>query len=200
MVGGTGTFAYTGTPSGSIAVNNGTITQNVAPGAYSSVEGAATGWDLTSIACDDSNSTGSVSTRTASFNVEAGETVTCTFTNTKLGKVIVKKLMVGGTDTFSYTGTPAGDISVNEGTISADVAPGQYLSTEAAKAGWDLTAIACDDANSTGSLANRRATFNVAAGETVTCTFTNTKLGKVIVKKLMVGGTDTFSYTGTPRR
>ena len=198
MVGGTGTFAYTGTPSGSIAVNNGTITQNVAPGAYSSVEGAATGWDLTSIACDDSNSTGSVSTRTASFNVEAGETVTCTFTNTKLGKVIVKKLMVGGTDTFSYTGTPAGDISVNEGTISADVAPGQYLSTEAAKAGWDLTAIACDDANSTGSLANRRATFNVAAGETVTCTFTNTKLGKVIVKKLMVGGTDTFSYTGTP--
>ena len=197
MVGGTGTFSYTGTPSGSIAVNNGTITQNVAPGAYSSVEGAATGWDLTSIACDDSNSTGSVSTRTASFNVEAGETVTCTFTNTKLGKVIVKKLMVGDTDTFSYTGTPAGDISVNEGTISADVAPGQYLSTEAAKAGWDLTAIACDDANSTVSLANRRATFNVAAGETVTCTFTNEKDANIVVQKQTDpdGSTQLFTFT-----
>ena len=33
----------------------------------------------------------------------------------------------------------AGTIAVNNGTISADVAPGQYVSTEGAKAGWDLT-------------------------------------------------------------
>ena len=41
--------------------------------------------------------------------------VTCTFTNTKAGKVIVKKVMEGGTDTFSFTGTPAGSISTNNG-------------------------------------------------------------------------------------
>ena len=198
MVGGTDSFSYTGTPAGSIAVNNGTITQAVAPGQYVSTEVAKAGWDLSSIVCDDANSSGSTGARAATFNVEAGETVTCTFTNTKLGKVIVKKVMVGGTDTFSYTGTPSGDISVNEGTISADVAPGQHVSTESAKAGWDLTGVVCDDANSTGSVANRQATFNVAAGETVTCTFTNRKQGQVIVKKVMVGGTDTFSYTGTP--
>ncbi|MBM2821796.1 MAG: hypothetical protein HW413_542 [Thermoleophilia bacterium] len=198
MVGGTDTFSYTGTPSGSISVNNGTISASVAPGAYSSVEDAKAGWSLTSVVCDDGNSSGSVGTRTASFNVEAGETVTCTFTNTKQGQVVVKKVMVGGTDTFDYTGTPAGTISVNNGTISANVGPGQYVSTEAAKAGWDLTAVSCDDGNSSGSVANRQATFNVEAGETVTCTFTNTKRGQVIVKKVMVGGTDTFNYTGTP--
>ena len=198
MVGGTDSFSYTGTPSGAIAVNNGTISQAVAPGQYTSTEAAKAGWDLTALSCDDANSTGSLANRQATFNVEAGETVTCTFTNSKQGQVIVKKVMVGGTDSFSYTGTPSGAIAVNNGTISQAVAPGQYTSTEAAKAGWDLTALSCDDANSTGSLANRQATFNVEAGETVTCTFTNSKQGQVIVKKVMVGGTDSFSYTGTP--
>ena len=93
--------------------------------------------------------------------------------------------MQGGTDSFGYTGTPNGTIAVNNGTISADVAPGQYASTEGSKAGWDLTAVACDDANSTGSVANRQATFNVEAGETVTCTFTNRKQGSITVKKIM---------------
>ena len=198
MVGGTDSFSYTGTPSGAIAVNNGTISQAVAPGQYTSTEAAKAGWDLTALSCDDANSTGSLANRQATFNVEAGETVTCTFTNSMQGQVIVKKVMVGGTDSFSYTGTPSGAIAVNNGTISQAVAPGQYTSTEAAKAGWDLTALSCDDANSTGSLANRQATFNVEAGETVTCTFTNSKQGQVIVKKVMVGGTDSFSYTGTP--
>ena len=188
----------TGTPSGAIAVNNGTISQAVAPGQYTSTEAAKAGWDLTALSCDDANSTGSLANRQATFNVEAGESVTYTFTNSKQGQVIVKKVMVGGTDSFSYTGTPSGAIAVNNGTISQAVAPGQYTSTEAAKAGWDLTALSCDDANSTGSLANRQATFNVEAGESVTCTFTNSKQGQVIVKKVMVGGTDSFSYTGTP--
>ena len=198
MVGGTDSFSYTGTPSGAIAVNNGTISANVIPGQYVSTESAKTGWDLTSLTCDDTDSTGSVANRQATFNVAAGETVTCTFTNTKRGTVIVKKVMQGGTDSFGYTGTPNGTIAVNNGTISADVAPGQYASTEGSKAGWDLTAVVCDDGNSTGSVANRQATFNVEAGETVTCTFTNRKQGSITVKKIMVGGTDTFSYSGTP--
>ena len=114
--------------------------------------------------------------------------------------MIVKKVMVGGTDTFSYTGTPAGDISSDNGTIAADVAPGQYTSTESAKAGWDLTALTCDDANSTGSVANRQATFNVAAGETVTCTFTNRKQGTVIVKKSRWSAARIRSRTRARRR
>ena len=88
MVGGEDDFNFTGDVAGTISTNNGTLTtNNVLPGTHSSVEGEKSGWDLTSITCNDTTnggtaSTGDVPTRTATFNVHAGETVTCTFTNT----------------------------------------------------------------------------------------------------------------------
>lgn len=54
--------------------------------------------------------------------------------------------------------------------------PGTYTVDELAAAGYDLTGVACDDSDSTGSTADRRATFRIAAAEQVTCTFTNKKL------------------------
>ena len=53
--------------------------------------------------------------------------------------------------------------------------------TELAEAGWDLDSIECSDGNSTGTGAV--ATYEVAAGETVTCTFHNVKRGEVRVIK-----------------
>src|SRR5947207_9821933 len=102
MVGGTDSFSYTGSANGTISSNNVSIMVNVAVGQYTSVEGAKTGWDLTSISCDDANSTGSTGTRTATFNVEAGETVTCTFTNTKLATIILVKNTVGDRKSVVY--------------------------------------------------------------------------------------------------
>jgi uncharacterized repeat protein (TIGR01451 family) len=183
MNGGTDTFEFTGTPAGSISVDGGTISTDVAPGQYTSTELPTAGWNLGSISCDDENSSGSISQRTATFRVEEGETVTCTFRNRKRSMVIVKKVMVGGTDTFEFTGTPEGAISASGGTISADVSAGTYTSTEAAKNGWALTSIACDDANSTGDVATRTATFRASPGETVTCTFTNERRGSIVVEK-----------------
>ncbi|HSF61943.1 MAG TPA: hypothetical protein VLA69_09630 [Gaiellaceae bacterium] len=184
MNGGTDTFEFTGTPAGSISEDGGTISADVAPGQYTSTELPKAGWNLGSISCDDENSSGSISQRTATFNVEEGETVTCTFRNRKRSMVIVEKVMKGGTDTFEFTGTPAGSISEDGGTISADVSPGTYVSTEAAKEGWALTSIVCDDANSTGDVATRTATFMASPGETVTCTFTNERrVGSIVVEK-----------------
>jgi hypothetical protein len=62
------------------------------------------------------------------------------------------------------------------GTQSFDLPPGNYTVQEPAAAGYDLTGIACNDSDSTGSTADRQANFRVAAGEHVTCTFTNKKL------------------------
>ena len=162
------------------------------PGTYNASETVPDGWSLTSATCNDGSQPNAIA-------LGAGETVTCTFTNTKTAKVIVKKVMVGGTETFDFTGTPSGSISVNEGTIEANVAPGQqYVSTESIEPGWDLTSVTCNDGNSVGSVPNRTATFNVEAGETVTCTFTNTKQAKIIIEKQ----TDppdypmTFDFTG----
>jgi hypothetical protein len=56
------------------------------------------------------------------------------------------------------------------------VDPGTYQVTEATNPDHDLTAINCDDTDSTGSIGERRATIRVAEGESVRCTFVNTKL------------------------
>jgi uncharacterized repeat protein (TIGR01451 family) len=148
----------------------------VKPGTYSAGETVPAGWSMTAATCSDGSAPDAI-------DLGAGEIVTCTFTNTRQGQVIVRKVMVGGTDTFEFTGTPAGSISQSDGTITENVGPGQYVSTEGAKAGWALTSVSCDDENSTGSVANRQATFDVAAGEVVTCTFTNTKQGTIVVQK-----------------
>lgn len=169
-------FTFTGDAAGSIKDGGTIIVGDLKPGTYYSTEAVPGNFDLTDITCNDSNSTGDLATKKATFNLEAGETVTCTFTNTKQGTIIVKKIMVGGTDTFSYAGTPNGSIGVDGGTIQATVVPGQYISTETVPAGWDLTSVVCSDANSVGSVPNKNATFNAEAGEIVTCTFTNTKL------------------------
>ena len=197
MIGGTDTFAFTGHPAGSISVDNGTISETVVPGQYTSTETLKTGWDLNSVTCDDAGSTGSVANHNAVFNVAAGQTVTCTFTNTKEGQIIVKKHMIGGTDTFAFTGHPAGSISVDNGTISETVVPGQYTSTETLKTGWDLNSVSCDDSDSAGSVPNHNSVFNVAAGEIVTCTFTNTKQAHLRIDKVTNPSADPQSFNFT---
>src|SRR5207253_979994 len=67
------------------ALSNTRTFANVVPGAgYSLSETVPCGWDLTSSSCDDGSTISSI-------DVSAGETVTCTFTNEKRGKIIVIK-------------------------------------------------------------------------------------------------------------
>ena len=103
--------------------------------------------------------------------------------------------MAGGTADFSFTGTPNGTISTSGATISASVAPGQYVSTEVLVNGWVLSSVTCDDSDSVGSVANHNATFSVAAGENVTCTFTNTAQSTLIVAKVCAGEDDLLPFT-----
>ena len=53
------------------------------PGVYTVTETVPSGWDVTSIAPDDGNSTGDPGTTKATISLEAGETVIVTFTNTE---------------------------------------------------------------------------------------------------------------------
>jgi hypothetical protein len=54
---------------------------NVPAGTYSVTEGVLAGWTLTDVACGDLDSTGDPVARTANVHLQAGESVTCTFTN-----------------------------------------------------------------------------------------------------------------------
>lgn len=185
MVGGTDTFNFTGTPNGSISIDLGTIQTSVAPGQYVVTEGAVSGWDLNSIVCDDSNSTGNPVSRSATFNAEAGKTVTCTFTNTKRGHIIVDKVTLpsGDSMTFSFDaqGGTYADFFLTDAQVPNDqgLVPGTYSVTENAPTGWALTGLTCNDSNGSVDLATGKANINLEAGETVTCTYTNTKLGSI---------------------
>ncbi len=185
-------FSFSGDVSGSLTDGQ-TADAVVIPGTHSSTETVTSGWKLTDITCDDGNSSGDTGTGVATFNVEPGETVKCTFTNTKDGKIIIEKqtLPDGDLASFSFSGDVSGSLTDGQ-TADADVIPGPYSSTETVPTGWKLTDITCDDGNSSGDIGTGVATFNVEPGETVKCTFTNTKAATIIVKKLA------YLYDPTP--
>ena len=103
-------FTFTGSPTGTI-VDGQKLSQIVEPGRYTSTEIVPAGWDLTSIVCDDGNSSGDVDSATATFNAEAGEIVTCVFTNTEHDPSITVEKATNGQDADTPTGPsiPAGD-------------------------------------------------------------------------------------------
>jgi hypothetical protein len=77
-------FAFTGALSGSIG-DGGSIQTTVEPGAYEVRENPPFPWLVASITCDDGDSSGNVIDGNAviTFNVRAGESVTCVVTNRK---------------------------------------------------------------------------------------------------------------------
>jgi hypothetical protein len=152
------------------------------------------------LTCDDSNSTGSTTTRVATFIVAAGETVKCTYTNTKQPKLIIKKITSGaaggpfGFSTTASTGAPgdygldatlslttlgAGDAGSASATytLSVNAIGKTFTITESSVPnGWALTDVACNPAGATpGDPGGTKsvATPTITAGAVVTCTFTN---------------------------
>ena len=81
-----------------------------------------------------------LATGIATIDLDPGETVTCTYTNTKRGTINIVKNTVGGDDTFAFTDdiaddTPSSgfDVTTDAGTITEtfnNVVPGTYTITE----------------------------------------------------------------------
>ena len=145
------------------------------PGTYSVSEKVPAGWDLDDVGCSD----GSLASK---IELEAGETVTCTFTNVQRGKIIVKKVTdpKDSTQLFDFEASYDADGFQLQGggeNDSGALVPGDYSVSEKVPAGWDLDDVGCSD----GSLASK---IELQAGETVTCTFRNVQRGKIIVKKV----------------
>lgn len=143
---------------------------DLVPGTYSVDELTPSGWDETSAVCSDQSPVTAIS-------LQAGETVTCVFSNTQRGKIIVAKqtLPDGDSTTFDFTTSYDEDgfsLSDGQSNDSGYLIPGNYSVSENAETGWLLTSVVCSDKQDPASLA-------LSAGETITCTFTNTKLGSI---------------------
>jgi hypothetical protein len=154
------------------------------------------------------------------IDLAAGEDVTCTFTNTEQGSItIVKDTVPNSGQDFSYTATGAGvanfdldDDGTDANPLSDDrsftgLLPGIRTFTETQVAGWDLSNIVCTGATASTVLIGGDAAFNagdtavsvdLAPGEDVVCTFTNTEQGSItIIKDTVPNSGQDFSYTAT---
>jgi len=191
-VGPDGTFSFSG-PISSVTTtsNTGTVGLDVSPGTYPVGETVPAGWALTSASCDQGRTLPNVV-------INAGQTVTCTFNNTKLGKIVVTKqaLPDGSPQQFTFDGSWSGvgtDLTLSDGQSgdSGFIAPGTYSVAETnIPAGWDLSSATCSDGSPITAI-------SVAADETVTCTFTNTQRGTIVIVKNSGVAAGTFAFNQT---
>lgn len=164
---------------------------------YRVTEIVPSGWQLTTSACNNGDNP------TVDITVQSGQTITCTFTNTKLGTLIVRKVTNPDPDLTqsSFPFTTSGGLSpaafaLKNGEIQtfSNLTPGNgYKVSEQPPLGWQLSNVSCTNSR---TITNIR----IDPGETVTCTFTNvnTALGLSLTKSddnLTVAPGDQLIYT-----
>ncbi|MDO8614304.1 MAG: hypothetical protein Q7T33_01030 [Dehalococcoidia bacterium] len=204
------TFTFSGDAAGSISDGQQIVVNNLLPGTYTSTETVPLGWDLTSITCNDTNSSGTGST--ATFQLEAGETVKCTFLDTKRGNITITKNAIPDdpVQDFAFNCTPSiGTFTLDDDALPpfsnsqtfTNLLPTTYTCLEMGPpGGWVLTSLVCSDPSggTTTNLGTATASISLAPGETVSCTFTDTKDGTItIIKDADPDDAQDFSFSGT---
>ncbi|MFY3741414.1 MAG: Ca2+-binding RTX toxin-like protein [Candidatus Nitrosomirales archaeon] len=188
------------------------ITFILAPGKYNLTEQTIPAFNLTSIVCNDpdSGTTVNLATAKASIDLDAGETVKCTYTNDKNGKIIIEKNTVpNDAQDFNFTRSFGASFLLDDdpsnGTLSnsttfTNVPVGNHTVTEKLSQvpAYNLTSIVCTDPDN-GTKVNATtatATIDLDSGETVTCTYTNIRNGKIIIEKNTVpNDAQDFNFT-----
>ena len=176
-------FDFTGDITASLTDGVSSTPLDVPSGTYTVTENAIANWSLTSIACDDTDSTGDINTATATFNVAVGETITCVFTNTQSASLTLNKIVnntVGGGTAIASdwtleanTSGGAAELSGATGVSSSALIAGDYVLTETAgPVGYRLDSLVCD----VGFLDSGTSTLTLAPGDVSSCTFTNRDL------------------------
>ena len=219
-VGGTGTFDFTLTHGGAAVYPLDTAGANPAtkavtdlvPGSYSLAETGvdATQWVSGPIACyrNGANEPFTIGAA-ASIELASGDAIDCFATNTKRAVVTVQKSTIGGDGSFTFDlsgGTPnvTSPAMGNGGTYTwGSIAPGAQvtLSENAPNAdGFKLSGRDCALTSGPGSVAwttsgAAAVAITPAAGQHITCTFTNQKQGSLSVEKTSIGATGAFTVT-----
>ncbi|MFN2183651.1 MAG: hypothetical protein ACK2UU_06660 [Anaerolineae bacterium] len=211
-IGQAGVFTFTGVPTGTISVGATLVVTDLTPGTYTTTQVNPTpDFDVTAVECDDGDSPSPSSadavSRTAVLNLDPGETIRCIFTNTQRGALVVTSQVRpdGAVGSFLFTGVPSGTIPAEGTLVASDLTPGTYSTTERDPApDFDLTAVDCDDGSSatpsSGDAGSRTAVLNLDPGELITCVFTNTRRGTLIVASQVSpdGAEGSFLFTGVP--
>ncbi|MEM7118874.1 MAG: hypothetical protein AAF614_41035 [Chloroflexota bacterium] len=195
---GGSSFDYFGTL-GNFSLDDGQTEQanNLLPGAYEITQTVPPGWLLT-VSCVGGDST--PLTNGVQVQLDAGENVVCTFTNTDVGGsiTVVNETIPSGGTSFSYAGD-LGVFSLNDGETRADtdLYPGSYTVSQAVTAPWELS-IACVGGDFTVAASGNSVEIQLDANEDIVCTFTNTDVGGSITILNVADPVDStdFGYFG----
>lgn len=180
------------------------------------------GYDLTGVVGDfngdSARASTSVPNRTCSFTLQmiadSGGLFSCTFTNTQRGSITIIKnsipddeqdfLYVSDIANFSLDDDP-GDNTLSNTKPFTNVLPGTYFVREVLPVtGWAFTSLVCSSTNGASTfvkpfLGNPASVqIALAAGDSVVCTYTNTKQGRARLIKTVDGaapsGTQAFTF------
>lgn len=175
-----------GTPNFSMTSALDFVITNVPPGTFTIEEEITNGFTLIDIECDEPSAVISIPQRTATLAITANEDITCTYTNTSNGAIILEKVTVPeGGEGFLFMENitdPDGEFTLDDGQQIEflNVPPGEYTVTEdnpvISPGDFFLSDIVCDDMGSSVDLDTRTATIDLDQNEVITCTFTNTTL------------------------
>ena len=151
------------------AAGDSTTFSDLDAGSYTITETTKTGY-TTSVSCD----TGESDTNSVTIDLDPGEDVICTFTNTaQKGSITIEKQTdpEGGMG-FEFSGG-LGDFTLDDGgsTSFSDLAADNYDVTEVAPEGWELTSVVCTGGDCTAITDG--VTIHLDPGEDIRCTFTN---------------------------
>ena len=185
------------------------------PGTYTVTEDVPLGWAATG-SCDDGTD---VDDGRVTVDLEAGDDVTCTFTNTKqVSLTITKVAQPQSPQDFAFSvglnkiapvqflldddGDPTDDPDNGQlpNTITgSDLPPGFYTVSETPVAGWELTSLSCTRTPTVPPADTSRppvALIDLNPGDSAACTYSNTKF---VTPSPSPSPTPSATPTPTPR-
>ncbi|MEI2643979.1 MAG: beta-propeller fold lactonase family protein [Candidatus Nanopelagicales bacterium] len=174
------------------------------PGTYSVVEKPLTGWDLTSATCDDGSPVSAI-------DLAAGETVTCTFTNTQRGTITIRKRTDPVNSPVSFTMTPTGwnddktfDLKGGDSFSQSVPAGSGYSVYETMPDGWRYAGMSCGFTGGSSAQFDGNPTrpglkqINLAPNGKVDCTIDNRQMATITVEKVTNPSGAETEFTFTP--
>jgi uncharacterized repeat protein (TIGR01451 family) len=169
---------------------------------YTISETVPAGWQGGALTCTGvTDLDGDVTDGSVTFVAEAAQEIDCAVTNNKLGSITIVKQtdpdLAVESFGFTFDGEPEFFLSDGQSRLEGDLVADSYEIVENDTSGWALTDIDCGEADVTTDVAEGTASVNLAWGENVTCTYTNTQQAKVIVVKQTDpdGSAQSFGFT-----
>ncbi len=219
-----GAFAIAAAPGspGSMEFVRGATLGSLTEPPWSFTEQSRPGWQApTPAVCTSTNGLSQITTSgaTTSVNLAAGDSVTCTYTNTPtplgLGELAKRSYGAVGSFPFAITGPAATEnftattttpgapsvFATRTGAPAGNYTAAETFPTDFSQTGpgtWRMTGATCNDAGIpvTNSATGASATYTAAPGTDVSCLFTNTftPSGSIDIFKTTEGGVGRFEY------